>query len=264
MRRKLMLALAVAAVVSLGVAAIVSAAQITLRAGNLIVTFGGTTSPKKLPKNKYVPVNTTIFGKIKTSDGTHPSAFREAIVDIDKDVKLNVKGYPSCKAGQLEARDTKAAMRACGKTVLGKGHADVEIAFPEQAPIKVPSPLTVFNGGERGGKITLLIHIFITVPAPTAVVTTVTITRKGSGIHTVSKIPVVAGGSGSGLDFNFTLGKTYSYKGRKVGYFEARCPDGVFKVKAPKILFKNESHEPGVAAQTVLKGSLAVPCTPKG
>ncbi len=264
MRRNLMLALALAAVLSLGVAAVASAVQTTLRAGNLIVTFGGSLSPKQLPKSKYVPVTANIFGKVKTSDGTHPSAFREVVVDVDKDLKVNVKGFPSCKAGQLEARDTKAAMKVCGNTVLGKGNAHVEIAFPEQKPILVNSPLTVFNGGEQGGKVKLLIHIFITVPAPTAVVTDVTITRKGSGLHSVAKVPVVAGGSGSGMDFNFNLGKTYSYKGKKVGYFEARCPDGVFKVSSPKVLFKNEAQVPGVAPTTVLKGGVAVPCTPKG
>lgn len=264
MRRKLMLALATAAVLSLAVAAVASAVSTTLRAGNLVVTFGGSTSPKALPKTTYTPVTTNIFGKISTTDGTHPSAFREAVVDIDKDVKINVKGYPVCKAGQLEARDTKAAKAACGNTILGEGKAEAEIAFPEQNPIKVPSPLIVFNGGEKGGKVTLLIHTFITVPAPTAIVTNVTISRKGTGIHSIAKIPVIAGGSGSALSFNFKLGKTYSYKGKKVGYFEAKCPDGVFKVNAPNVLFKNESHQAGVAATTVLKGGLAVPCTPKG
>ena len=259
-----MLALALAAVLSLGVAAIASAVSTTLRAGNLIVTFGGSTSPKALSKTQYTPVTSNLFGKIKTSDGTHPSAFREATVNIDKDVKINVKGYPVCKAGQLNARDTKAAKKACGNTILGEGSATAEIAFPEQAPIKVPSPLLVFNGGEKGGKITLLIHTFITVPAPTAIVTTVTITRKGSGVSGIAKIPVIAGGSGSALDFSFKLGKTYTYKGKKIGYFEAKCPDGVFKVSTPNVLFKNEAHTPGVGATTVLKGALAVPCTPKG
>ena len=264
MRKNLMLALAVAAVLSLGVTAIASAVSTTLRAGNLIVTFGGTTSPKALSKTKYTPVTTSIFGKIKTSDGTHPSAFREAIVNIDKDVKINVKGYPVCKAGQLEARDTKAAKKVCGNTVLGEGKATAEVAFPEQAPIKIPSPLLVFNGGEKGGKVKLLIHTFITVPAPAAIVTDVTITRKGSGVSSVAKIPVIAGGSGSALDFSFKLGKTYSYKGKKVGYFEAKCPDGVFKVNTPKVIFKNEAKIAGVSPTTTLKGGLAVPCTPKG
>jgi hypothetical protein len=233
--------------------------------GNLVLTFGGSFSPKKLPKSDYVPVTSTVFGKIATTDGTHPSAFRETVIDVDKDLKVNVKGYPACKGGQLEARDTRAAMKVCGNTVLGKGVAHIEVAFPEQKPILVTSPITIFNGGEKGGKVTLLIHVFITVPAPAAIVTTVTISRKGTGIHTVSKIPVAAGGSGSAMDFNFKLGKTYSYKGKKIGYFEAKCPDGAFKVSSPKTIFKNEAKIPGVAPATVLKDvRLAIPCTPKG
>jgi hypothetical protein len=264
MRRNLMLALALAAVLSLGVVAVANAVQITLRAGNVVTTFGGTTSPKAMPKNKFVPVSTNIFGKIGTANGNHPPALREVEFDIDKDVKINVKGYPACKAGQLEARDTNAAMKVCGSTVIGKGEAHVEIAFPEQKPILVKSPLTVFNGGEKGGKVKLLFHIFITVPVPAAVVTEVTITRKGTGIHSVAKIPVVAGGSGSAVDFKFKVGKTYSYKGKKVGYAEAKCPDGVFKANVKKVLFKNEAQTPGEGASTQVKGALAVPCTGKG
>jgi hypothetical protein len=264
MRRNLLVALALCTALAVGVAAIANAASITIRAGNLITTFGGTASPKAMPKNKYVPVTTNIFGTIKTSDGTHPSALREVVVDIDKDVKINVKGLPVCKAGQLEARDTKAAKKVCGATTLGSGIAHVEIAFPEQKPILVTSPITVFNGGEKGGKVKLLIHVFITVPVPAAVVTEVTIQRKGSGIHSVAKVPVTAGGSGSAIDFKFKIGRTFTYKGKKVGYGEAKCPDGKFKVSTPKILFKNEAKVPNVPATTTLKGSLFVPCTPKG
>ncbi len=264
MRRNLLVALALSAALAVGVAAFASAASITIRAGNLITTFGGTASPKAMPRSNYVPVSTNIFGKIKTSDGTHPSALREVDVNIDKDVKINVKGYPTCKPGQLEARDTKAAMKVCGTTTLGSGEANVEIAFPEQEPILVNSPITVFNGGEKGGKVKLLIHVFITVPVPAAIVTEVTIKRSGSGLKSVSKIPVAVGGSGSAIDFKFKLGKTYSYKGKKVGYFEAKCPDGKFKVTTPRILFKNEAKVPNVPATTTLKGSLLVPCTPKG
>ena len=64
MRRNLMLALALAAVLSLGVVAVASAVQTTLRAGNLVVTFGGSASPKALPKNEYVPITSKVFGKI--------------------------------------------------------------------------------------------------------------------------------------------------------------------------------------------------------
>jgi len=268
MRRHLMPALVMAAVLSLGVTAIASATQTTARVGNLVLTFGGNISPKQLPRNEYVPIASNVFGKIATSDSaTHPppSAFRETVIDVDKDIRVNVKGYPTCSEGKLTARNTAAALKVCGNSVLGEGLAHAGIAFPEQPEIKVTSPITIFNGGEKGGKVTLLIHTFITVPAPAAIVTTVTISRKGSGLHTVAKIPVIAGGSGSVLDFSFKLGKTYSYKGKKIGYLEARCPDGAFQVSAPKTVFKNEAKESGGASQTVLKNvKLAIPCTPKG
>jgi hypothetical protein len=261
----LVLALAAAAVLSIaGVASALKLTTTTVRAGNLSVTFGGGIHQRTLPKHKFEAFKHTIFGTIKTTDGTHPSAFRELVLDVDKDVKINTKGFPVCGAGQLEARDTKSAKRVCGKTIIGQGKATAEIAFPEQAPIKVLSPLLVFNGGERGGKITLLVHTFITVPAPAAIVTTVTVQRRGTGVHAIAKIPVIAGGSGSAVSFRFTLGKTYRYKRRQVGYFEARCPDGVFKVRSKKALFKNEAGTPRVAAQTILKGSVGVPCIGKG
>jgi hypothetical protein len=264
MRRHVIVVLAFSALLALGVAAIAGAASTRIRAGNLILTFGGSTSPTKLPKRTYAPVKTIIFGKIATSDGTHPSALRETIVDIDKDVKLNVKGLPVCRPGQLEARNTNAAKRVCGKTTLGSGIAHAEIAFPEQAPIRLRSPITVFNGGGNARRSKLLIHTFLTVPVPAAVVTQVAIKKRGTGVHAVAKIPVVAGGSGSVLDFRFKLGRTYRYKGKKMHYSMAKCPDGVFKARTTKTLFKNEAQVPDVPARTILRGALAVPCTPKG
>jgi hypothetical protein len=264
MRRQMIATLALSALLALAVAAIAGAASTKIRAGNLILTFGGSTSPTKLPRTSYAPVKAIIFGKVATSDDTHPSALRETVIDIDKDVKLNVKGLPVCKAGQLTARNTQAAKRVCGKTTLGSGIAHLEIAFPEQPPIPVTSPITVFNGGGTAQKSKLLIHTFITVPAPAAVVTQVAIKKRGTGVHAVAKIPVVAGGSGSVLDFRFKLGRTYRYKGQKMAYSMARCPDGVFKAGTTKTLFRNEARVPGVPASTILKGALSVPCTPKG
>jgi hypothetical protein len=265
MRRNLVLALALSATLALTATAVAGATQITLRAGNLIVTFGGNVSPKKLPRHRFAPISAKIYGKVKTSDGTHPSAFREADFDIDRNVLVDSRGLPVCKAGQLEARDTRAAKRVCGKTIVGHGVAHAEIAFPEQAPIKVPSPLLVFNGGTRGGTTKLLIHTFITVPVPAAIVTQVTLKREHKGrfgIHGVAKIPVIAGGSGSALDFSFQLKRHYRFRHRKRSFLMARCPDGKFKVRTTKALFKNEAHEPGVAPRTVLQGALATPCKP--
>ena len=237
MRRGLILVLGVLVAVLMVTAA--SAVSCTLSAcpgfPPQVTTFGASVSPEKLPWNDYVPVTANIFGKISTTDGTHPSALREAVIDIDKDVKINVRGYPVCEGGSRDIRDPHAAEKVCGNTILDRGRAEIEIAFPAQKPIKVTSP-----------------------------VTTVTISRKDNGLHAVAKVPTIAGGSGSLIGFSSKLGKTYSYKGKKVGYLEAKCPNGVFKVGFPSLLFRNEAHTPGQEASFNLKGKLAVPCTPYG
>lgn len=268
MRKRLMLTLALGAALAVAVAAVAAATTTTLLAGNLKLTFSATVSPKALPKKTPAPISLSASGKIATTDGTHPSAFRETIVNIDKNGGVNAKGVPICKGSELKARDTTAARRVCGKAIVGSGSAHAEIAFPESKPIIVSSPLTIFNGGTKGSKTTMFIHTFITVPVPAAIVTTITITKihKGRfGLHTIAKVPQIAGGSGSALDFNFTMDKKkFAYKGKKHTYLEAKCPDGHFNTKVLKAVFKNEAKVEGVAPETVLSGSLVVPCTPKG
>jgi hypothetical protein len=264
MRKNVLAALALSVALAVGVAAIASAAGTTIRTGNLILRFGANVSPKKLPRHRYAPIALHINGKIKTVDGTHPSAFRETTVDIDKNGRINTRGVPVCRGGQLEARNTRAAKRVCSKAIVGRGSAHVEISFPEQKPIKVASPLLIFNGGTKGRKTTMYIHSFITIPVPAAIVTTITIKKihKGRfGYRTVARVPMIAGGSGSALDFKFTIAKKFfRFKRRKHSYLEARCPDGHFQAKVRRSVFKNETREPGVAGQTVLKGGVIVPC----
>lgn len=267
MRRKLFLALGLSALLVLGVTAVAIAKFDTFRAGNLILQADGGVTPKALPKTKFAPVTVHVKGNISTSDGTHPSAFREATIDFDKNGAINTTGLPVCTSGQLQARDTSSAKKVCGSTEVGSGKGKIEITFPESNPIDINAPITVFNGGTKGGKTTLFIHTFITVPVPSAVVTTVTIKKIHEGrygLRTVSKVPTIAGGSGSVLAFDINFGKQYAYKGKKTSYLTAKCPDGHFDANVKSAIFKNEAKIPGVAAQTTLKGTVIRPCTPKG
>ncbi len=92
-----------------------------------------------------------IKGKISTKDDTHPPAFREVVLDIDKNRKINTKGLPTCKG--RSARGANHCLRE--KSLRQSGSRDRQrkarqIAFPEQPPIPVKSPITVFNGGTKG------------------------------------------------------------------------------------------------------------------
>ena len=265
MRRRLTWTLVFALAVAIACTAVASAKWDVFRAGNVILKFDGGMVPNVLPRHEPAPIG--VFGKIQiaTSDGSHPPAFRGGTFEADRNAIIDAKGLPTCGGGDLEARDSKAARRVCGNSIVGSGRGTVEIEFPEQEPILVKSPLTFFNGGVEGRTTTLFVHAFITVPTPAAIVTTVKMTevdRGRYGLRVVSDIPVIAGGSGSVLAAGFTVKRLFTYKGERRSYLSGRCPDGRLLFRIVKADFKVEAAGP-IAAPS-LSGALVRPCIPKG
>jgi hypothetical protein len=222
MRKHLLITMALGALIAVSVAGIATAEKpVKVRAGNLELTFNGGFTPKVLSKTKPTPITLNVSGEIKTVDGTHPPALKEFVLETDKNGAVNVKGLPACKASQLQSQDTKHAEAICKSAIIGSGTTNIQIEFPEQAPIPVHSKLLVFNGGFKGGVTTLFIHAYITVPTPAAVVTTVKISKIHNGRYgtkSVASIPKIAGGSGSVTSFNLKINKK--------GVLTLKCPNG--------------------------------------
>ncbi len=205
-----------------------------VRVGNLFLRDNGGISPTKLPKHRQAPISANLNGQIGTVDGSPPPAVRSVIADFDRTIRVNAKGLPICRESQLTARSTAAAKKACQNSIVGSGEGEVEVAFP-----------------------VLLIHTYVAVPAPTAVIATVKLTRihRGHyGIHAVAQIPRIAGGAGSVTRFKLTINREFTYRGKKESYLTASCPTGHYYAEG-KILF---------ADGTSLKITHVLPCTPKG
>jgi hypothetical protein len=243
------------AVVAAGVA--VAAAPVTVTAGNLVVKLNGEVKPKALPKKKMAPITLKLSADLSTKDGSHPPAFSSFEAEFDKNGTLDAKGLPVCKRGKLEARTTAAAKAACKGSIVGEGDAVAEVQFPESKPFLARGPLIVFNGGVKGKTTELFVHVYANVPAPTAFITPVKVTKISKGKYgnkVTSQIPVIAGGSGSTIHFSVTNKKIFTYKGKKKSYFVAKCPTGKFFAQASV----------GFNDGTKLKGTVVRPCTPKG
>lgn len=245
---------------SVGVA---SARWDVFRAGDVILKFDGGVTPRALPRFEPAPLGVQGRIQIAMADGSHPPAFRSGVFEGDRDIVLDATGLPTCRGGRLEARDTRGARRACGDAIVGSGSGTVEIAFAEQAPILVESPLTFFNGGVKGNTTTLYVHAFITVPVPAAIVTTVRLEelRRGPyGLRIESEVPVIAGGSGSIVAARFNLGRRFVVAGERHSYLSGKCPDGRFRLR----IVRTEFEVPGTGhAALPLSGELARPCTPR-
>jgi hypothetical protein len=225
--------------------------------GNIVLTDAGGISPQKLPRHKQVPITAHLRATIATKDGSHPPAAQQLNIDFDRTLQVDAKGLPSCSAGKLKARTTSEVKRACLDAIVGSGKAKVEVAFPEQKPFTATGPLIAFNGGVHGGTTLLFIHAYLDVPAPTAVVVEAKITkeRKGRyGMHTVTRIPPIAGGAGSPIGFDLKLGRKFTYKGTARSYLTASCPTGVYYTQG-HVTFSDGS---------VLHVTHPLPCTPTG
>lgn len=257
MRKQLVCAVAAVAGLALIAVASALAKPETFQVGNLFLTDSGGITPSALPRHEQAPIAAHLKGRIGTTDGTHPPAIKSVVADFDKTVQVHAKGLPVCRKGKLQARTTAAAKAACPDAIIGTGKAEVEVEFDESKPFSASGPIVVFNGGVKGGVTTLLIHAYVAVPAPTAVVATVELThihRGHYGLHADARIPAIAGGSGSVTGYEMTINRRFTYRGKKQSYLTASCPTGSYYAEA-KVEFSDA---------TALHVTHALPCTPVG
>jgi hypothetical protein len=222
---------------------------VTVKVGELELTANGGFTPTAISATKQTPIELKASGEVKEADGSHPPAVREVIIEGDKNAEVHVKGIPTCSSGQLQATTTEAALAACKSALIGEGQTTAQVALP--------SKLLLFNGGEKGGKITWFVHAYFSQPISGAIVTTVTITKHPNGPFgtlAVAKIPQITGGSGSIVSFNLNIKKSVKVGGKTINPVSAKCVGGKLKVHV------QAKFEDGTKAETEVIRS----CTAKG
>jgi hypothetical protein len=257
LRRRIALIGALAVLAALTIVGVSMAAggetPVTVKVGNLELTANGGFTPTAISATNQTPIELTASGEVKEADGSHPPAARELLIEGDKNAEIHVKGIPTCSSGKLQATTTEAALAACKSALIGEGQTTAQVAFAEQKPLTVPSKLLLFNGGEKGGKITWFAHAYFSQPISGAIVTTVTISKHPNGAFgtlAVAKIPQITGGSGSIVSFNLKIKKSVG----GVNPISAKCVGGKLKVHV------QAKFEDGTKAET----EVVRPCTAKG
>ncbi|MGN6558374.1 MAG: hypothetical protein ACTHLH_10245 [Solirubrobacterales bacterium] len=214
--------------------AVGTATAIKLHAANLVITTDGGFSPTTLPKHGFAPIRLHGFGKIATEDGSPPPVLETVTLWFDKHGKVETHGLPICTPAKLKATTTKQARKLCPGAIVGTGFGKAVVDFPEQGPIPASSPITLFNAKPIHGNPALLAHAHLTVPGPTTFVVPIEIQKVHAGRYgfkTVAKIPKIAGGFGIPLYARLSVGRTWTFKGKKLSYANAGCPDGRLQAK---------------------------------
>lgn len=257
-QRKLFLGLvSLAALAAVGLLSVAQSGAISvkrvLRTGNLIIHAEGGFSPTTLPKHQDAPISAHGGGKLTTVSGDYPPIIESINLEYDRHGHVETTGLAVCHRSQLLASTVAEARHRCPGAIVGKGEGRGVVVFPEQAPIPVSSPITIFNGPLVHGDPSVLAHFYTTVPAATAFVIPIEIERIHKGVYgyrTKAKIPPIAGGHGIPLAGHLSVGRKWTYRGVKHSYVNARCETGRLQARG-EFTFRDK---------TFLSGTFLLPC----
>jgi len=245
MRKALLRTLTATAVIALLLGG--AAQAIELRVGKIIITADGGFKPTTLPKHKNAPIKLYGYAKFETIDGSRPSPLRRLLLEFDKHGAVETDGLQKCTQAKLIATTAARARRQCPDAIIGTGFGTALVELPEQRGIKASSPLTLFNAVERHGNPTLLGHAHLDYPAPTTYVIEIEIEEinKGRyGFRTVADFPRIVNDYGSPLYGRLKIGREWIYKGRRLSFANAHCPDGRLQARG-EFSFKDGSSVKG-------------------
>ena len=268
MRKKIFAGVVLGLLVVAGVAT-ASTFKNHLVVGDLVLDSQGGFAPSALPKNVNAPIVVHGGGKLSTVSGELPPILDQLVFEFDKHGALDTTGLPHCTQGKLVATDVPAARRACKDAIVGTGFGSAVVKFPEQGPIKVGSPITLFNGPKKGGNDTIIAHAHLDYPGPATFIVPIVIEKIHRGVfgyRVVVKIPKIAGGYGHPIEGSTKVGVKWKFKGHKHSYINARCATGHFVVQF-EASFKNgpeytqkQQEELG----DVMKAIFLLPCKVRG
>lgn len=257
LRRKTVIVGLVAALVLAAAATAYAMAPVVVHAGDIVITANGGFAPEALPKKTNAPITIHGSGSITTTSGELPPILQTLTFEFDKHGAVQTKGLEVCTAGKLQATTVKAARATCPNAIVGEGVGNAVVAFPEQKPIPISSPITLFNGPKVHGDDTVIAHAYVTVPVPVALIVPIVIEKIHNGVfgyRTEATIPKIAGGAGIPVSASIHIGKKWTFKGKRYSYLSARCEVGHFDAKG-LFTFKEGTH---------LTATFLRPCSVKG
>jgi hypothetical protein len=198
----------------------------TVRQGSLIVSFGGSISPRDLPRAGTAPVGVAISGRIRTGAGAPPPSLRRIVLEVNSAGVLDRRGLPVCPLGRILPTSTAAALGACGPALVGGGHVSGVLVLPEQTATPFEGRVVAFNGLLPNGDPAILAHLYSIVPAPITFVLAFAIEpgRGQFGTRLVATVPADTRRTAHITNFTLRLRRTFEVGEAERSYLSAGCP----------------------------------------
>jgi hypothetical protein len=215
------LALTVVGLLALGAAGL--AAAETIQRGNVRVAFDGAITPKRLPRTGSAPVKVAVTTRIAAINAKSPPQLTRIAIAINRYGRIDPTGLPICEVDDIQPSTTEKALEACRGSLVGEGHFAATVGLSKKATFPTAGKLIAFNGTYKG-RPAILAHVYGTHPLPTSFTLPFVIGRaRGTfGTTLTATLPAAEGNFVTGLDL--TLGRSFTYKGKRRSYASASCP----------------------------------------
>jgi hypothetical protein len=225
-----------------------------VKVNGLVLRADGGFRPRALPRKQFAPIDFQGYVDIAAAGGGRPPALEQAVIDFDRDGRLDASGLPVCPPERVANAGTAEARQACAGAIVGTGRIKALIALAS-GPVPASSPLTIFNGPPLNGEPTVLVHARTTVPATQTFAIVVPIERRRGlfRYRATLDLPPIAAGLGAVTRIEFTLGRRFNAGGQKRSYVSGHCSDGILQTHG------RFSFGDG----TIIDGDVEKPCTPR-
>jgi hypothetical protein len=197
---------------------------------NIVLRADGGFQPQSLPRHRYVPIEFEGHVDISAKRGGKPPALRQALIDFDRDGRLNVAGLPSCAPEAIAGTGAAEARRICRGAIVGTGRIEATVSLVV-GTVRATSALTVFNGPRLNGNPTAILHARTAVPASRTYVIVVPIEPLSGRFRYRARVdlPPLADGLGALTHIEVEIGRRYRAGGTSRSYVSARCGDGIMR-----------------------------------
>jgi hypothetical protein len=238
------------AVAALGAASVAQGALVIV--DDLVLHADGGFQPRSLPRHQFAPIDFQGYFDVAAKGGGPPVPLEQAVVDFDRDGRLNSGGLPVCTPQRVAAASTAEARQACGGAIVGSGRIEALVALPS-GTVAASSPLTIFNGPVLEGDPSVVLHARTAVPAPETYAIVVPIERRPGPFRyrATLDLPPIAGGLGALTHVTVEIGRRFTIAGQRRSYVSARCSDGILQTHG-RFTF---------AEGTIIDGSVEKPCS---
>jgi hypothetical protein len=239
-----------------------SASEISQK-GNLRIKVSGSLSPKRLPRDRAVPISVSVGGEISTTDASPPPQLKTLRIELNRHARLQTAGLPVCEYSQIQPGSSSHALSQCRSSLLGTGSFKANITLAGQEPYPTRGRLLVFNGF-RHGKPVLYGHIFSAKPFATSFVIVFDLEklRKGTyGTALNAPLPKAMDAWGRLTGLEMTLSRRYSYKGSSHSFISSGCPAPKGFTRVP---FRLARASFAFGGGTKITSTISGDCTVKG